>query len=236
MKKTARLLGDRRCTDEEQQDRHPVLLIHGLNDTNAVFTPMAQYLRQRGWSVYSLDLIPSNGSFQIEQLATQVADYIKATFSAAQPLDLIGFSMGGIITRYYLQRLGGVERVKRYISISAPNNGTLTAYALPLPGIVQMRPNSLLLQDLNRDGAEILGRVNATVMWTPYDLMIVPSFSSRLAVGHEVVLPIPFHSWMLSDTRALSIIAASLSEPLKHDLQPPPAPDRQKLLQNDDKT
>lgn len=195
--------------------RNPVLLVHGLYDTLAKFNTMTTYLNNLGWSVHRLNLKPNNGDSHLEHLAEQVADYINNTFTPKQPIDLIGFSMGGVVTRYYLQRLGGVNRVHRYISISAPNNGTLTAYALQSPGIKQMRPNSEFLQNLNQDIAEKLENINVTVIWTPYDLMILPANSSRIKVGKEIQCPVLVHEWMVRDRRTLETISQALSEPIK---------------------
>ncbi|MFM6077301.1 MAG: esterase/lipase family protein, partial [Dolichospermum sp.] len=97
------------------KQQNPVLLVHGINDTGAVFNQMALYLRQRGLSVYTVDLVPNNGAEVLDKLARQVANYINNIFAPKQPLDLVGFSMGGIVSRYYIQRLGGIERVKRFI-------------------------------------------------------------------------------------------------------------------------
>lgn len=192
-------------------DRHPVLLVHGLLDTTTVFNKMSTYLTNLGWSVHTLNLIPNNGVSKLEKLAEQVANYINKNFSPTQTLDLIGFSMGGIVTRYYLQRLGGIERVQRYISISAPNKGTLTAHLLPFPGIAQMRPQSPFLKDLNEDAETLLTKLNVTVMWTPLDLMIIPAHNSRMSVGREIKLPVLLHSWMLADQRTLATVAEILS-------------------------
>jgi triacylglycerol lipase len=60
----------------------------------------------------------------------------------------------------------------------------------------------------------MLRRLNFTVIWTPYDLMIVPARSSQMPVGKEVVLPIRLHSWMLTDERCIKAVAAALSEPV----------------------
>jgi triacylglycerol lipase len=193
--------------------RNPVLLVHGIYDTVAKFQRMSAYLENLGWSIHSLNLIPNDGSQRLETLGEQVADYVERTFPAGQPLDLVGFSMGGIVSRYYLQRLGGMERVQRYVSISAPNNGTLAAYALERPGVVQMRPKNHFLQDLNRD-VEALQKLNVTVLWTPFDLMILPAKSSLMSVGREIRLPVPIHAWMVSDSRTLTAVAQQLSEPL----------------------
>lgn len=201
--------------DSISSQRNPVLLIHGIYDTIAKFNIMTTYLSQLGWQVYSINLTPNTGWIGLDELAKQVAEYIKKIFPPSQPIDLIGFSMGGIVTRYYLQRLGGINRVQRYINISAPNNGTLIAYGLPFPGIIQMRPNSEFLQELNNDSVELLNKINTTFLWTPFDLMIVPPESSRMPVGKEIILPVFVHAWMVSDKRALKVVADVLSEPVK---------------------
>ncbi|MEI6445770.1 MAG: triacylglycerol lipase [Nostocales cyanobacterium ELA583] len=191
--------------------QNPVLLVHGINDTGAVFNTMALYLRQRGLSVYTVDLVPNNGSEVLNKLAQQVANYIAATFEPEQPLDLVGFSMGGIVSRYYLQRLGGIHRVQRFITISSPHKGTVIAYGSWLPGCVQMRPNSSFLKDLNSD-VQVLKKLNFTSIWTPYDLMIVPAESSQLEVGQEITVPVVLHLLMLTDMRILELVAKILIE------------------------
>ncbi|WP_254566367.1 triacylglycerol lipase [Oscillatoria sp. HE19RPO] len=195
--------------------KNPVMLVHGIWDTRDIFNKIYPTLTELGWSVYSLNLIPNDSSVGLDRLAEQLRDFIEQTLGGDRPFDLIGFSMGGIVSRYYLQRLGGIERVERFISISAPNQGTVTAYALPLPGCLQMRPKSPFLEDLNRDAVEMLGRVNYTSIWTPYDSMIIPAKSSQLPVGKEVILPVLVHRWMVSDRRCLQVIAETLSEPLR---------------------
>ncbi len=196
------------------RERNPVLLIHGITDTSAVFSKMTPYLNRLGWSVHSFNMIPNNGDCHLDKLAKQVADYVEKTFDPSQAIDVVGFSMGGIVSRYYIQRLGGIERVQRFVSISAPNQGTLAGYLSWRPGCVQMRPDSEFLQDLNRDAVDILGRLNFTVIWTPYDLIIVPSHSSQMPVGKQVIVPARLHSWMLTDGRCIDAVATALSEPI----------------------
>ncbi len=200
------------------QQRNSVLLIHGIDDTGTVFNKMAAYLRKLGWSVYTLDLFPSNGEIGLDILAQQVADYVVKTFAPEQAIDLIGFSMGGIVSRYYLQRLGGINRVQRFISIASPHHGTVVAYASQRHGCLQMRPNSEFIQNLNAD-AVMLEQLNFTSIWTPYDLMIVPANSSQMPMGKEVVVPVVLHSWMLTDARSLAAVVSALSEPVKSDHQ-----------------
>ena len=194
---------------------NPVVLIHGIDDTAAIFDKMAPYLRLQGWQVYSLDLKPNNGDVGLDQLAQQVVEYINRTFNRDQAIDLIGFSMGGIIGRYYVQRLGGYKRIQRFVTIASPHHGTWTAYFRPNIGAAQMRRSSAFLTDLNQD-VEMLDRLNFTSIWTPLDLMIVPAASSEMPVGKNVQISVSGHAWMVTDPRSLQAIATALAEPLKN--------------------
>ncbi|MEY3870413.1 MAG: hypothetical protein RLZZ338_4307 [Cyanobacteriota bacterium] len=198
----------------EIRDRNPILLIHGIWDRQEIFNTMSTYLSEEGWRVYSLNLIPNDGSAKLEVLAQQVAQYIKENLPPEKPFDLVGFSMGGLVSRYYVQRLGGIERVQRFITISSPHQGTYTAYATWLDGYVQMRPKSDFLQDLDRD-VKMLEGINFTSIWTPLDAMIIPANSSQMPIGKEVIINVLFHHLMVSDPKSLNVIREALLAPLK---------------------
>lgn len=192
--------------------RNPVLLIHGIWDTIEVFNTMFNHLSKKGWEVHRINLTPNTGFARLESLALQVKNYIDQTFSHHDKIDLVGFSMGGLVTRYYLQRLQGINKVDRYINISAPNHGTIIAHGLPIGGISQMRPNSKFLKDLNKDAEEILSQIKFTWMWTPHDLMIIPAKSTCLKVGKGLQFPVKVHKWMISDKEVLNTLESLLLE------------------------
>ncbi|PAX55207.1 lipase family alpha/beta hydrolase [Brunnivagina elsteri] len=191
--------------------KNKLVLVHGINDTGAVFDKMATFLRNEGWLVYALDLVPNNGDVGLDKLAQQLGKYI-GTISEGEAIDIVAFSMGGIVSRYYIQRLGGINQVQRFITISSPHNGTVMAYASQSPGCVQMRPDDLFLKDLNSD-AKMLKQLNFTSIWTPYDLMILPAKSSQMPFGREVIVPALVHPWMLTDMRTMKTVAEALVEP-----------------------
>ena len=196
-------------------DRNPVILIHGIWDTKTIFSKMSAHLTELGWCVHSLNLTPNDGSLSLDSLAKQLADYISETFHPEQAIDIVGYSMGGIVSRYYVQRLGGIHRVQRFITISSPHSGTLTAYSLPLPGYLDMRPNSGLLRDLYQD-VTMLKRINFTSMWTPFDVMILPSHSSKMPVGKEVKVNVLLHRQMVTDSQSINALVEELKAPIKH--------------------
>jgi triacylglycerol lipase len=196
------------------QSRNPIVLVHGMWDSSADFRRLKPFLESQGFSVYSLDLVPSNGNAPLEVLADQLAQFIAQTFSAEQPIDLFGFSMGGIVSRYYLQRLGGLDRVQRFVTVSSPHNGTTVAELALLPGGRQMRVGSLFLQDLNRD-IDRLAQIQFTSIWTPMDAIIVPAASSQVAVAENQKILVPWHKWMIYDRRSLKAIAKAFEQPFK---------------------
>lgn len=190
--------------------KYPVLLIHGIDDTVHVFSSMVTYLSDRvGVPIHTLNLIPNNGDVGLDKLALQIQAYVEQHMKSVERFDLVGFSMGGIVSRFYIQRLLGWQRVRRFITLSAPHNGTWTGHLRRNAGAAQMRPDSPFLKDLN-DSVGDLNQVEFISVWTPYDLMIVPASSSALPVGKEIQLPVLAHPWMLTDRRSLSAIAEAL--------------------------
>jgi triacylglycerol lipase len=190
--------------------RNPVVLVHGFLVKKTVFDRMYTYLTARDWDVHRFDLIPSNGNRGLDKLALQVADYVEQNFPRSQAIDLVGLSMGGLVSRYYVQRLGGIDRVERFVTISAPHHGTLLAYTLPFLSCQQMRPNSKFLQDLNRD-ADVLKQLSFTSIWTPYDFIMIPPQTSLLGIGKEVKTSVFTHRMMAIDQQSLQAVATALS-------------------------
>lgn len=188
-------------------------MVHGIWKDGGSFRALSRHLQKRGFDVHTIDLTPNDGRAGIPELGEQLAAFVANLLPNGEPLDLIGFSMGGVVSRYYLQRLGGVDRVRRFVTISSPHNGTMTAYLRRLPGALQMRPDSELLRELNRE-IQVLSRIDVTSIWTPLDLMIMPPHSSRLPIGREVLVAAPLHALMLHDPRSLRAVAEALEAPL----------------------
>ncbi len=190
---------------------NPVLLVHGINDTDRVFHRMGAWLRAKGLDVHSLNLRPNNGDAGLDELAAQLADWIERRFGPRGVIDIVGFSMGGLVSRYYLQPLGGIERVSRFITIASPHSGTWVAFLRWNRGARQMRPGSEFLRDLNRDAA-ILERVRMTAIWTPLDLMIVPANSCGRCPGRSIRVNVAAHPLMVRDRRVLKLVHQALAD------------------------
>jgi triacylglycerol lipase len=188
----------------------PVVLVHGIHSSGADMVRLAQFLRAQGREVYAPTLTPAGGAARLEDLAAQLAEFTKRELPGKK-FDLVGFSMGGLVTRYYVQRLGGVEHVSHFVTMAAPHQGTKLANLRRSAGVVQMRPGSEFLRDLASD-ADVLRRVKFTSFYTPLDTIIVPARSSEMPQAKNVRLWATTHpSWVL-EKRCLRAVAKALGE------------------------
>ena len=188
------------------------ILVPGFNDDTLILQPLVDYLQQEALHPLALSPQPSNGAISIELLAQQLAKLIEQRVSPKQRLNLVGFSMGGLICRVYLQQLGGAERSDRLVTVATPHQGTWSAYSYNRPACFEMRPGSQFLTQLNRD-LTALRTVAVTSIWTPFDITIMPSINSYLGVGDFVSVLSPFHQTMLMDGRVRRVIADTLRRP-----------------------
>lgn len=173
--------------------KYPIVLVHGFFENSSVFKKMSKQLKSNGFKVYaSLDLKPSLGSNGIEALAKQLKEYIEENIGKEQHFHLVGFSMGGVVSRYFLQSLDGYKYVKKFITIASPHHGTYLAYLLPLKSCQQLRPKSDFLNVLNQKNS-VFENIETLSIWAKYDSMIIPNRSSELPTKRNLQLPFGIH-------------------------------------------
>jgi triacylglycerol lipase len=190
----------------------PTLVLHGIFDPAIRVMPLVRGLRARGVPVVRRARVPVLGTTRIEELAQLLAARVERVCAdhGAEHLDLVGYSMGALVARTYLQWFGGYQRVRSFVSICGPHRGTLTAYALPLAGVRQMRPGSALLQALGHD-VSLLDSVRVHCLYTPFDAVVVPGSSAVLDGAASVHrMPVSAHHRMLRDARVHDLVAQLL--------------------------
>ncbi|HEY3899324.1 MAG TPA: alpha/beta fold hydrolase [Chthoniobacter sp.] len=189
-------------------DRNPVLLIHGIADSQISMQWLAHYLQRQGWEVHTMNLKPNWGQKGLEPLAGQIDAYARTEFGGRH-FDLVGFSMGGLVSRYYVQRLGGLNHVDRLVTLSAPHNGSILANLIANKGCREMRPGSPFLRDLASD-ADRLEKIKFTSLYTPMDLIILPAHSSEMPQARNIRVPVVMHPLMVVDGRCMRAVAEAL--------------------------
>ena len=91
---------------------------------------------------------------------------------------VIGHSLGGIVARYYVQRMGGDRRVHTLCTLGSPHAGTYAAKLWPGGVVRQLRPGSELMQELAAPAAGC--RTRFVAFWSDLDQLIVPQRSAAL--------------------------------------------------------
>ena len=188
----------------------PVVLVHGIFSSGDDMERLARHLRSQAREVFQPTLTPNGGHAPIEELAQQLAEFT-AQKIGARHFDLIGFSMGGLISRHYLQRLDGIGKVGRFITMATPHHGTQMARLGALPAWVQMRPGSEFLRNLARD-ADVLRAIPFTSLYTPLDAVIVPARSSEMLQARNVRVWAALHPSFILERRCIRAVAAALHE------------------------
>jgi triacylglycerol lipase len=157
----------------------PILLVHGMVDNRAVFTVLKRRLRRRGFGrVVTINYSPTTNDVRraARELAVQVEALVAET--GYERIHVVGHSMGGLIARYYVQRLGGDERVHTLVTLGTPHGGSLPAHLLPVTVCRQLRPGSDLLAELDAPAPGC--RTRFVAFWSDLDQMVLPHHHGRL--------------------------------------------------------
>jgi len=124
----------------------PVLLVHGYAHNESGWWVLDRRLRQAGFtSIHRLNYLPLGSG--IPQLAERLAARVDEIrdLTGAERVHVIGHSMGGLLTRWYVQELGGDRRVDTVITLGSPHEGTLAAWLWPERTARDMRPGSSVI-------------------------------------------------------------------------------------------
>jgi pimeloyl-ACP methyl ester carboxylesterase len=89
----------------------------------------------------------------------------------------VGHSLGGLISRYYVQRQGGDRRVASLVTLGTPHAGSRWAHVVPTPLIRQLRPGSAVIQELAEPAPDC--RTPVTAVYSDLDQIVVPAASGR---------------------------------------------------------
>ena len=183
----------------------PLVLVHGLWDTPRLFRRLIQVLDQPDLPLLAPHLPHRFGAVPLRQLARDLDQAIQQRFGADMPIDLFGFSMGGVVSRIWLQELNGVRRTRRFFSVGSPQNGTLAAQLIPRPllaGAADMKVGSDLLRDLNGT-ATLLAQLECHSYFCRWDLMVFPFWTAILPSGSHRMIDVWTHQQLIAHPRAL---------------------------------
>lgn len=136
---------DRPRPTARHADQRTIVFVHGYLANKSSFLPLAAWLRLRGHKQALMFNYPS--TLGVEAGAILLKRFLKQNVRGGR-IDLIAHSLGGLVSRVYLQQLGGARRVDRCITLGTPHQGTYNAYWVPTRVGRDLRPDSGFLARL----------------------------------------------------------------------------------------
>lgn len=184
------LLDDYTSIQVHENQKNPVLLLHGWFQNAVPLRSMVATLRDRGMLVYRVHHNPWIDRHEnLEHLRGVVQNILDRT--GCDRVDLVGHSLGGLDARLLARDTGWVEDC---VTLGTPNLGIRIAEIHPLVWMLgvtsrsvrQMRIGSNLLELLNgTDGYH--SDTNYVSIYSPTDLL-VPGDRARISRGINVDL------------------------------------------------
>jgi triacylglycerol lipase len=206
----------------------PILLVHGIIDNHSIFSRLDHALRRRGFrtvSSYDYGLLTRD----IRAASVLLGEAIEkvAANSGYERIHVVGHSLGGLMARYYVQRLGGDARVHTLVTLGTPHQGTQLARAVPLlPLVRQLTPGSPVIRELAEPAPGC--RTRFLAFYSDLDHLVVPSRNGRIEHpdlnASNVAVRGVGHLSMPNNSKLAFAIAAALAELAPQESTPEPNP------------
>lgn len=193
----------------------PILLVHGLVDNRSIFTWLRRALRRRGFNrIWTMNYHVL--THDVRAAAHRLGGTVEAICEQTgyDRIHVIGHSMGGIVARYYVQRMSGDARVHTLVTLGSPHGGTRAAHLLPRGVCRQLVPSSDVIAELAAPAPGC--RTRFVSFWSDLDALISPKRAARIdhpdLRARNVFVPHVGHMSLPIDARVTREIAATLAQ------------------------
>lgn len=210
----------------------PVVLIPGWHGEPAAFDRMIPALEAAGLTVLDFDpsrpgsqalaYAPTADGQHIPDVSARVvapavdAALTRAGYPPGAAVDVVGYSMGGLVARYLIEKAGWARRIHTLVMLGTPNHGTIAAW---VPGTIggfgrwnatggDMRPGSPFLRSLSlaEPAGERYVAIGGAPSWLPFRYDgLVPSESPFLTGDEHYLVPV-HHGALPRDPQAVHLI------------------------------
>lgn len=189
--------------------RHPVLLLHGLAMNRTYWLFVGRRLAARGIGpLYGFTYFSPQS---VRRSARHLGRMVERVLACedAERVDIVAHSLGGLVARYYIERLGGGARVGQLVTIASPHRGTALGRFGLGAAAKELLAGSHLLDELGPPPAG----ARYTSVWSRADALIVPADSCSLVpYGEDRVFNDLGHLSLLLSPRVVEVVAERLTE------------------------
>jgi hypothetical protein len=214
----------------------PVVLIPGWHGDPGSFDRMIPALEGAGLTVLDFDpgragpqalaYAPTADGQHIPDVAAAVvrpaidAALARAGYPPDAEVDIVGYSMGGLVARSLIEQGEWADRVRTLVMLGTPNHGTIAAWVPATVGGFgrwnatgsDMRPGSPFLRSMGtaEPAGERYVAIGGAPPWLPvrYD-GLVPSESPFLTGDEHYLVP-AHHGALPSDPQTLGLVTSAL--------------------------
>lgn len=194
----------------------PILLVHGYFQNRGGLLYMQRCLKKQGFkSVHMFCYNPVRKS--IPEMANCLSARVEQVMArtGAHQVHLVGHSLGGLICRYYVEKMSCSKKIHTLVTIATPHNGTVMAYGGRSPAARQMRPDSEFIQIMKTS------RKPRSVRYISYysnlDAIVLPARSAILSNGNgsnvkNILVHDMGHLSLLISPELVASVGSKLSE------------------------
>jgi len=192
----------------------PILLVHGMIDNRSIFTVLRRGLRRHGFgrvSTMNYSVLTSDVRSAAGRLAQRVEQLCEQT--GYERVHVVGHSLGGLVARYYVQRLGGDARVHTLVTLGTPHEGTWMSRLLPAGVARQLGPSASLIRELAEPAPGC--RTRFVAVWSDLDQLMVPKRAAQVShpdlVARNILLRGIGHMSLPVDRRVVHLVVTTLA-------------------------
>lgn len=190
--------------------RTPIVLIHGLGGNRGTWWPLRLFLRLHGYRrVYAFGY--EDGT--VQELAAGLVEFIDEVRekTGREQVNIVAHSLGGIISRYAIQRLRQAEAVKTLITLASPHQGTYMANWANTTLTRALRADSDLIADLNTDDLSVLS-VRLVTVRSDRDIYVLPHENMTHPDAENIFVPGLAHTQQILSKEVYRIILRCLTQ------------------------
>ncbi|MCX5435679.1 triacylglycerol lipase [Streptomyces sp. NBC_00063] len=197
----------------EAATRTPVVFVHGYAESPSNWSAAKASFEAAGYPASDLFTYQYTWTQSNKTSAQGLASYVQQvlTTTGASQVDIVNHSMGGMVTNWYVNELGGQPYVKHMASLAGANHGSSNASSCQTyTSCQEMYPGSSFLTTVN-SGDETPGSTKYATWYSPCDGMINPYTSTKLAGATNNYVACETHMAYLSDATILSAVRKFLT-------------------------
>ncbi|MFB6284551.1 MAG: esterase/lipase family protein [Halobacteria archaeon] len=173
--------------------RRPVVMVHGYLDLwyNPWWRRLKSYLDNFGFDPdkirrVNLGTLPGSTIGSPREYSEEVRKVVEDVYDDHGRVSILAHSMGGVNSRWYVEKMDGRHYVDKITTLGTPHQGTYAAYlGFFSDGGQDLKPDSDLIQMLN-EGGPVEG-VEYNGLWGERDALLIPKTSAKVPFDTENV-------------------------------------------------